>query len=177
MIRSALLSAALLAATTLHSYASCDDRFISTCDVRSWHSHNNKSEFRLKRHSRRTKSDAVRLLYASHKRTRELARGDTQIVPHPAGCPSRAFCGCGTAVKIFGAPIRSLWLAANWFRFPRAEPAPGMVAVRQHHVFAILRVIDSRHVLAYDANSGGHLTRIHPVSLQGYSVRNPHPRA
>ena len=28
-------------------------------------------------------------------------------------------------------------------------------------------------VVAYDANSGGHLTRIHTVSLAGYSVRMP----
>lgn len=96
-----------------------------------------------------------------------------QIVPNPRGCPPVAFCGCGTAVRIFGAPIRSLWLAANWFRFPPAEPGPGMVAVRRHHVFAILEVVDREHVLAYDANSGRHLTRIHVVSLRGYSVRNP----
>jgi hypothetical protein len=51
-----------------------------------------------------------------------------------------------------------------------------MVAVRQHHVFAILRVISPGVVLAYDPNSGGHQTRIHACSLAGYSVRNPNTK-
>ena len=96
------------------------------------------------------------------------------IVSNPAGCPRIAFCGCGAAVEVFGKPIRELWLAANWLLFPRASPAPGMVAVRQHHVFVIREVHGDGTVLAYDANSGGHRTRIHNVSLRGYSVRNPH---
>ena len=100
--------------------------------------------------------------------------GDTQFINHPAGCPRIAFCGCGAAVEIFGRPIRELWLAANWFRFPRAFAAPGMVAVRQHHVFVIREVHGDGTVLAYDANSGGHRTRVHTVSLRGYSVRDPH---
>ena len=50
------------------------------------------------------------------------------IVEHPPGCPSRAFCGCGVALRVFGRHVRSLWLAANWFKFPPAHPAPGMVA-------------------------------------------------
>ncbi len=100
--------------------------------------------------------------------------GSSTIVSHPAGCPHTAFCGCGAALEVFGKNIRELWLAANWFRFPRAAPAPGMVAVRQHHVFVIREVHDDGTVLAYDANSGGHQTRIHTVSLRGYSVRNPH---
>lgn len=95
------------------------------------------------------------------------------IQPHPQGCPSRAFCGCGTSIHIFGKNIRELWLARNWFRFPPATPAPGMVAVRRHHVFAILKVLDRSRVIAYDPNSGQHKTRIHVRSLAGYSVRNP----
>ena len=96
-----------------------------------------------------------------------------QIVEHPGGCPHRAFCGCAAAVKIFGYAKRDLWLAANWFRFPPASPAPGMVAVRRHHVFVILDNYGDGTVLAYDGNSGGHQTRIHRVRLAGYSVRNP----
>ena len=91
----------------------------------------------------------------------------------PSGCP-HAFCGCGTSLHIFGRIIPSLNLAANWLRFPRTFPAPGMVAVRNHHVFAIERVIDSETVIAFDSNSGGHRTRIHAVNLRGYSVRDPH---
>jgi hypothetical protein len=74
---------------------------------------------------------------------------------------------------VFGKPVRSLWLAANWLRFPRAAPAPGMVAARRGHVFVIRRVLGGGKVLAYDANSGGHKTRLHVRSLAGFAVVNP----
>jgi hypothetical protein len=96
-----------------------------------------------------------------------------QILPHPPGCPRRLFCGCGAAVRIFGAPIRALWPSIAWFQFPPAAPAPGMVAVRRGHVFVIEAVVSPGRVLAYDANSGRGLTRRHVRSLAGYSVRNP----
>lgn len=104
-----------------------------------------------------------------------FARYDSgSVVAHPAGCPWHAFCGCGASVKVFGHPVRSLYLAANWFGFPRASAAPGMVAVRSHHVFVIEAVHGDGTVTAYDANSGGHQTRVHRISLAGYTVVNPH---
>lgn len=108
-----------------------------------------------------------------HHVAHSLGGSRAEILPHPAGCPRVAFCGCGASLAVFGRSIRSLWLAANWFRFPPSTPAPGMVAVRRHHVFVIEQVLGGGQVLAYDANSGGHLTRRHVVSLAGYSVRNP----
>ena len=96
------------------------------------------------------------------------------IVPHPPGCPKRAFCGCGAALEVFGKHVRGLWEARNWFQFPPAAPAPGMVAVRRGHVFVIREVRGNNTVLAYDANSGGGKTRVHLRSLAGFSVRNPH---
>lgn len=102
-----------------------------------------------------------------------LQRGAT-ILPHPEGCPRRAFCGCGAAVEVFGRPIRSLWLAANWLRYPRTSPAPGMVAARRGHVFVIKQVLGNGQVLAFDANSGGRKTRLHVRSLAGFVVVNPH---
>lgn len=101
-------------------------------------------------------------------------RADAQIVAHPAGCPARAFCGCGAAVHVFGHAVRELWLAANWFRFPRAAPAPGMVAVRPHHVFVLETHLDGDTWRVYDANSGGHATRIHARSIAGYAIVDPH---
>lgn len=95
------------------------------------------------------------------------------ILPHPAGCPRRAFCGCGAAVEVFGRPMRSLWLAANWLRFPRTSPAPGMVAARRGHVFVIRQVLGGGRVLAYDANSGRGRTRLHVRSLAGFVVVDP----
>jgi hypothetical protein len=114
----------------------------------------------------------------AHKRVPEglarvMAEGAGRVVAHPSGCPRRAFCGCGAAVRIFGKPIRSLWLAANWFRFPRTSPAPGTVAVRRHHVFVLEHHIGGSTWMVYDANSGGRRTRVHPRSIAGYAIVDP----
>lgn len=96
-----------------------------------------------------------------------------EVVGHPPGCPKELFCGCGVSVEIFGRPIRELFLARNWFKFPRAHPAPGMVAVRKHHVMAIRAVDANGNVVVYDPNSGQRKTRIHTRSLKGFVVVNP----
>jgi hypothetical protein len=97
-----------------------------------------------------------------------------EIVAHPAGCPRSAYCGCGAAVRVFGHSVRELWLAANWFRFPRTAPAPGMAAVRRHHVMVLEADLGGGVWQVFDANSGHHLTRVHARSLAGYVVVNPH---
>ena len=135
----------------------------------------------IKRHRSHTHTAGVRKTSPTPPISRSASRSRgwehhgiaTRIVPNPLGCPSRAFCGCGTALHIFGKNIRAAWLARWWFRFPAAAPGPGKVAVRRHHVFAILRDLGGGRVLAYDPNSGGHKTRIHVRSLRGYSVRDP----
>ena len=93
--------------------------------------------------------------------------------PHPAGCPSRAFCGCGVSVRVFGHSVRNLWLAANWYRFPRAGVAPGNVVVRPHHVMYIERIDSDGTPICYDPNSGGHRTRIHACRLAGATIVRP----
>lgn len=99
---------------------------------------------------------------------------DAQIVAHPAGCPRRLFCGCGVSVKVFGKPVRDLYLAANWlYRFPRTAPASGMVAARRGHVMYIMAYNGGGSALVYDPNSGGGKTRIHERSLAGYRVVDP----
>lgn len=90
----------------------------------------------------------------------------------PAGCPS-SFCGCGAALRVFGRIVPELNLAANWLRFPRTSPAPGMVAARRGHVFVLEQHLGGDVWMAYDANSGGHTTRIHARSLRGYTIVNP----
>jgi len=102
----------------------------------------------------------------------ETAHQGEQIVAHPSGCPRTAFCGCGVSVKVFGHPVRDLYLAANWLHFPRASAAPGNVAVYgHHHVAYIESVNDDGTALLYDPNSGGHLTRIHVRQLPSTIVR------
>ncbi len=103
-----------------------------------------------------------------------VGEASTQIVGgRPAGCP-RSFCGCGAAIHVFGHIVPELNLAANWLRFPRTAPAPGMVAARRGHVFVLERAVGGDVWMAYDANSGGHATRVHAVSLRGYAIVNPH---
>ena len=97
------------------------------------------------------------------------------ILPHPAGCPGTAFCGCAASIEAFGHSVRELWLAANWLTFPRAVPAPGMAAVfGRHHVAIIREVYGDGTALLYDGNSGHHLTRLHRRSIAGATIVNPH---
>jgi hypothetical protein len=95
-------------------------------------------------------------------------------LPHPTGCPPKAFCACGAAVEVFGKAIRSLWPASAWFKFPRTFPAPGMVGVRSHHVFVLRQHIEGSIWLIADYNSGGHKSRLHQHNISGYTIVNPH---
>ena len=111
---------------------------------------------------------------AHHRRRGRALYDGGEVVAHPGGCPWSAFCGCGVSVKIFGHPVRDLFSAANWLRFPRAAAAPGRVAVfGRHHVVEIESVDGDGTVVAYDPNSGGHLTRVHRLSLAGAVVVDP----
>jgi hypothetical protein len=96
-----------------------------------------------------------------------------RIVAHPSGCPARQFCGCGASIEVFGHPVRGLYLAANWYKFPRAQPAPNTVAVRPHHVFVLKQHVEGTKWVVYDANSGKHLTRVHERSIAGYTIVKP----
>lgn len=104
---------------------------------------------------------------------------ETQIVVHPEGCPRSLFCGCGAVQRlkqVWGIVVekpRELWLAANWGRYPKAKPAPGMIAYRRGHVFVIEADLGGGKVYAYDANSGQRKTRLHVRSLAGFTVVNP----
>ena len=96
-----------------------------------------------------------------------------RIVSHPVGCPRSAFCGCGVSVRLYGHPVRALYPAAAYGKFPSCAASSGAVAYRAHHVFYIESANGDGTVQAYDPNSGGHLTRIHNVSLRGYRVVCP----
>ena len=110
---------------------------------------------------------------AGRIQSHRAASGEGVIGGRPAGCPHR-YCGCAVSLKVFGRMVKGLNLAANWkHRFPRAHPGPGMVAARSGHVFLIVSMIDGKTALAYDPNSGGGKTRIHPRPLRGYTVVDP----
>ena len=109
----------------------------------------------------------------AERATRRAVSDAVQFIAHPAGCPRRAFCGCGAAIRVFGSPRRDLWLAANWLRFPRAAPAPGRAAARRGHVFVLERHIGGDLWLVTDHNSGGHKSRLHVRSIRGFVIVNP----
>jgi hypothetical protein len=92
----------------------------------------------------------------------------------PSGCP-RKYCGCATAIKLFGRNRPELYLAANWLRkFPRAVAAPGMAAAREGHVMLLMEPAGGDKWKVWDANSGKGLTRIHIRSIRGFVTVNPH---
>jgi hypothetical protein len=90
----------------------------------------------------------------------------------PSGCP-HAFCGCEASLFRFGRIIPQLNLAANWRRFPRAPPGPGMAAVRSGHVMILQQQVAGNIWYVHDGNSGGHVTREHPRSIAGYTIVDP----
>ena len=102
------------------------------------------------------------------------ADGNGAIVGRrPAGCP-HSFCGCEASRYLFGHSRAELNLASNWRKkFPRTSPAPGMVAVRNHHVFVLMSHAGGGNWLVHDGNSGHGLTREHVRSISGYTVVNP----
>lgn len=119
------------------------------------------------------RSERIASVTSSPDRVLVASVTPTQTVGgRPAGCP-RSFCGCGAAIRVFGHIVPELNLAANWLRFPRTSPAPGMVAARRGHVFVLEQHVSGDTWMAYDANSGGRSTRIHARSLRGYTVVNP----
>jgi hypothetical protein len=100
----------------------------------------------------------------------------TVVGGRPADCP-RSFCGCEASHYLFGRVRADLNLASNWMReFPRASPAPGMAAVRNHHVFVLMSHVGGNDWLVHDGNSGHGLTREHVRSISGYIVVNPQTR-
>lgn len=102
------------------------------------------------------------------------AQSGTVLGGRPPGCP-HAFCGCGAALAAFGHHVRSLWAARAWLRFPRAAPAPGMAAVRAHHVMLLEAPGHAPgYWIVHDSNGGRHLTWRHERDLRGYVIVDPH---
>ena len=123
--------------------------------------------------------------HAQHQIIGNTDRAPIQYVPdisngrpivvgaRPSECP-RSFCGCEASLYLFGHVRPDLNLASNWMRkFPRTSPAPGMAAVRNHHVFVLMSQIGGSNWLVHDGNSGHGLIREHVRSISGYAVVNP----
>lgn len=137
------------------------------CDFSHSQSHRDRLASHTERQIRPNRRSGVR-------QAAGVSVGRGQVVGgRPAGCPN-SFCGCGASLRVFGRIVPTLNLAANWLRFPRTSPAPGMVAARRGHVFVLEKHVEGDTWIAYDANSGGRATRIHARSLKGYTVVNPH---
>src|ERR1700678_318601 len=96
-----------------------------------------------------------------------------QIVAHPEGCPRVAFCACGAAVHLLGSAHAASWLASAWYRYPRATSAPKTAGVLPHHVIALEYQVSGSLWMVYDANSGGHATRLHVIDISRYTIVDP----
>ena len=102
------------------------------------------------------------------------ANGNATVVGRrPAGCPYE-YCGCEASLYLFGTIRPRLNVARNWrVFFPRTGPAPGMAAVRTHHVMVLMSHVRGDRWLVHDGNFG-HVTREHIVSIRGYTIVDPH---
>jgi hypothetical protein len=111
---------------------------------------------------------------AEHAQVLDANGNGTVVGRRPAGCPHN-FCGCEASRYLFGAIRADLNLASNWMRkFPRTSPAPGMAAVRNHHVMVLMSHVGGSNWLVHDGNSGGGMTRDHVRSISGYAIVDPH---
>lgn len=112
--------------------------------------------------------------HRSHVHHREVHRLPAVVMlPHPDGCPHRLFCGCGAALDVFGKHVRHLWLAANWYSYPRSPPGYNTVGVRPHHVLVLKHHVSGTIWMVNDYNSGGHLSRYHAVDISRYTIVSP----
>lgn len=103
-----------------------------------------------------------------------VASAVSESLPHPAGCPARLFCGCGTAAE-FGLHDRSLWLAASWLKYPHVSPQSGVAAVSPgaHHVLKVEANVGGMNYVVIDHNGGGNRSWRHVRNLSGYTFVNP----
>jgi hypothetical protein len=105
--------------------------------------------------------------------TQPVGANRSEVVEHPAGCPRSAFCACGAAVRLLGSARAAPWLARAWYGFKRAMAAPRMAGVRPHHVVALEYQVSGNLWMVYDANSGGHATRLHVIDISPYTIVDP----
>lgn len=127
----------------------------------------------------RVRTPAANEAYTARAEQRQAAQVDANgnsviIGGRPQGCPHQ-FCGCEASLYLFGEIRKDLNLAANWIRkFPRTQPAAGMVAARSGHVFVLMSHVEGNQWMVHDGNSGGGKTRRHVRSIAGYVIVNPH---
>lgn len=115
-----------------------------------------------------------RVVHRMHHRHIHRVEGNTVVMlPHPSGCPHVAFCGCGAALDVFGRNVRNLWLARNWYQYPRSMPGFNTVGVRPHHVLVLKQQVSGNVWMVNDYNSGGHLSRYHAVDISRYTIVSP----
>ena len=108
----------------------------------------------------------------------QRASNGESYLPHPPGCPARAFCACGAAYRIFGKAIRQLWPVSAWYAFPRTSPAPGMVAIpHRHHLFVLEYQVEGNNWMVSDYNSGGHQSRRQVQNIARAVIVNPNAQA
>lgn len=147
-----------------------------TCDMRGCSDNPNAPAASVQRVRPQREAQAARAQVADANGNVPVAdaNGNGTIVGgRPSGCPHQ-FCGCVASLYLFGEIRPELNLAANWKRkFPRTEPASGMVAARNGHVMVLMSHAGGDEWMVHDGNSGGGRTREHVRSIRGYTIVNP----
>jgi hypothetical protein len=96
-----------------------------------------------------------------------------QSIPHPAGCPKRAFCACGACVDLTGNPKACPWRARDWLKYPSVAPAPNTVAVRPGHVFVLKRHIGGKTWMVANYNGKNRRSMYSKRSIAGWKIVRP----
>lgn len=103
-----------------------------------------------------------------HHHWRHHAQHQHNESGRPADCYGIPWCGCWLRHH-FGLTNKALNLARNWasmFGHRASGPAPGVVGVKSHHVFLVIRVTGPGRVLAISGNDG-HAVRTRERSTRG----------
>jgi len=96
----------------------------------------------------------------------EITAGSAATGSNPEERPTE-WCGWWMRQHLGGQYGPELNVARNWLNVghPLDGPRAGAIGVKAHHVFQVVRVIDTRHVLAISGNDHNAVrTRIRPTS-------------
>ena len=184
IILAGVAACALIISIVPKAQAACDDRYINTCDIRSWHwSPNHRhSEFREShkhaRHHTRVISHA-RVKIARAALDGAKAGGQASVVhgglvaistaaeSRPRDCYGIAWCGCWLR-HVFGIADRSLNLAINWaHKGSPASPDNANVVVWRHHVGKLIAHNGNRILIQSGNDRGAVRTRWVTTNILG----------
>lgn len=179
MLRAITLGCAtvlLLAAASLPARAVQDDRVGPGSATGGFTGASGASAFAKAGKSAKAPRAALKAPQNAHKSTRK--RPAVEVVgslPHPPGCPWKAFCACGAAWELFGQPIRSLWPVSAWRKYPKDIARPNnVVFARYSHISVLKEQVEGTRWKVHNYNGTNHRSTVQIRDIAGLEIRNPH---